>query len=518
MVELRARWFVLFSLLLTWCAPPPASGTRDGGGGDEPAEASVDGDADSDSDADSDTDSDADSDGDVPRDAGGDSAEEVDGAGSYDASGGDAGCAVTCEEEVDPQCLADEVCGNGSDDDCDLSVDEGCTCTPGSVQPCFLGPPGYRNQGSCTDGYQTCHGVEFGQWGPCEGGIRPSTEVCDEADNDCNGCADDRLCCDGELDCPEPGDPRIPDTTPFSDYPLRGGDFFLGTATAWSWEVHGPPCDRMRERTGHAARSYTLTGAAEEDLTIRFTLSGDYTVTLRVTTLSGETVECTFIVHVRGPGIRVELCWDRLGFLRTDLDLHLHRSGTTTDWFGEVISETENTVSNDDCHFCNCKANLFCDGADGPSDWGYSDTDLEGCTNGPGGAGWRAHGACRNPRLDIDNFMITDGAKPENINLDNPNEGDDFRVMVHFYSGILETHPIVNVYCGGFLVGTFGDTPDEVSGFTGAGGEGWGAGQMWRVVDVTTRVAAGEVTCDLDPLRDPADGSDYWLTENDTSY
>src|SRR5205823_5586188 len=43
-------------------------------------------------------------------------------------------------------CLAHEDCGasghgNGLDDDCNGKVDDGCTCTPGDVEPCFLGPP-----------------------------------------------------------------------------------------------------------------------------------------------------------------------------------------------------------------------------------------------------------------------------------------------------------------------------------------------------------------------------------------
>jgi len=53
---------------------------------------------------------------------------------------------------------------------------------------------------------------------------------------------------------------------------------------------------------------------------------------------------------------------------------------------------------------------------------------------------------------------------PENINLDNPWENDQFRVLVHFYSGFLTTHPVINVYCGGTLKNTFGLTP-PVNGF-----------------------------------------------------
>src|SRR6266511_4009732 len=69
--------------------------------------------------------------------------------------------------------------GNGVDDDCNGKVDDGCPCTPGEVARCFLGPPGKRNQGACTDGQMTCIGSrEFGQWGDCDGSnSREPTQV-----------------------------------------------------------------------------------------------------------------------------------------------------------------------------------------------------------------------------------------------------------------------------------------------------------------------------------------------------
>src|SRR5262245_38583366 len=51
--------------------------------------------------------------------------------------GADGGCPeTTCEMPVPDGCGAVEICGNGSDDDCDTVVDDGCTCTPGAVQSC----------------------------------------------------------------------------------------------------------------------------------------------------------------------------------------------------------------------------------------------------------------------------------------------------------------------------------------------------------------------------------------------
>jgi len=149
--------------------------------------------------------------------------------------------------------------------------------------------------------------------------------------------------------------------------------------------------------------------------------------------------------------------------------------------------------------------------------WGYPNTALSNCENGPEGDDWQDYGFCNNPRLDMNN--IVDRGKPENINIDNPGEGDKFRVMIHYYGGDEETHPMVNIYCGGYLVGTYGADPDVVPNFNN--GDGWGAGQMWRVVDVTTHPNSSDfydVDCDLDALRDPQNQNSYWVTTNDISY
>ncbi len=57
---------------------------------------------------------------------------------------------------------------NGRDDDGDGVVDEGCTCTPGTTQPCYPAP--YPPEG-CTEGSQQC--TTGGSWGPCEGYEQP---------------------------------------------------------------------------------------------------------------------------------------------------------------------------------------------------------------------------------------------------------------------------------------------------------------------------------------------------------
>ncbi len=148
---------------------------------------------------------------------------------------------------------------NGLDDDCDGSIDEGCPCTAGAVQPCFLGPPARHGVGACVDGAQTCmRGVEFAPyWGDCVGGIRPGQEVCDGLDNDCNGCTDDLEGCTPKWTCPGPNDPRTPDGAPLAPYLLHGHDFFSEAGATWSWTVQGGPCDALTPNSP----SFTLTGA-----------------------------------------------------------------------------------------------------------------------------------------------------------------------------------------------------------------------------------------------------------------
>jgi hypothetical protein len=403
-----------------------------------------------------------------------------------------------CQTPIDDGCVAAEVCGNGSDDDCDVDVDEGCVCEPGAVQPCFVGPPGKRNVGNCVDGTQTCFGTEFGAWGECRGGIPPVAESCDGQDNDCNSCDDDSPdCCVVDLACPGPDD--LFPGAPFDDYVIDGTMFFDGPAISWAWEVTGGPCDQLLEASSGNV-SFTVGGQTTSTLTFHPTLSGDYTVHLTIVTVGG-TLECTFIVHIAGPGLRVEACWDTTG--QTDLDLHLHRPGSTTAWLTAM-------PNNDDCAYFNCKAQSF-----NFADWGNQPSDLSECVGGPEGASWANLGFCRNPRLDIDN--IAEPGIPENINVDNPVDGATYRVMLHYYNGTIATHPMVNVYCGGYLVGSYGAAPDQLAGFDTGGG--FTGGNAWRVVDVTTQVADGVTTgCDLAALHPPGESSGYHVTLDDMSY
>jgi hypothetical protein len=419
--------------------------------------------------------------------------------------GGTCGDQWVCDNPVDDECDPPhaETCGNGSDEDCDGDIDEECPCTPGTVQGCFRGQPGRRGVGACVDGTQTCQGGdEFGVWGPCVGGITPQTETCDGLDNDCNGCADDNPeCCSVLLACPDSS--TMPEGSPFVDYVIDASSFYSGPVTSYSWTVTGGPCDQLFVANGNAP-SYTLMGTNSPVLTISPTLSGDLTVTVVMTLPDGTTHECTFVIHIGGPGLRIEACWDVAP--DADIDLHLHRPGTTTPWFQTAVG----AYNPDDCYYMNCKATSF---ATVPN-WGYANSPLAECEGGPEGGQWQTLGYCRNPRLDVDNIY---DYGPENINVDVPQDGGNYRIMLHYYSGSAVAHPIIDVYCGGHLRATFGQAPDVVTGFDTGGG--YNAGLMWRVADVAPVVVGGVTTdCVITPLHPPASPSGYWVTNNVSTY
>ncbi len=444
-------------------------------------------------------------------DLGGDSAVTADVTSVYDTgtSGATDGCAVAACTPRPTGCAPRETCGNGLDDDCNGMADDVCACVPGTVQDCFLGPPARQRVGACQGGTQRCEGTgEFGRWGACQGGISPGAEVCNGLDDDCDGCADNGLCCTPAITCPAPGDPRIPDGQPFANYPLRGGLFYTGAARSWNWRVEGGPCDTLLPRP-----TFELLGVGGRDVIFRPTLSGDYRVTLTVVTSTGERLTCTWIVHIVGPGLRVELCWDTS--TTVDLDLYVHDPRNTRPWFDDT-SGPNTSVNDNSCNWSNCEAVLRGTGL--RSNWGYRTSPLSACENGPHGADWRALGVCGNPRLDIDNNLSKATGVPENLNVDTPRNGERFRVMVQNFTGTA-ARPIVNVYCGGHLRATVGGAPDTLPDFTGRPGS-VSIGAMWRAVDVVTNVdATGTTTdCAVTPLHAPGATSGFWVTREDPSY
>jgi hypothetical protein len=359
---------------------------------------------------------------------------------------------------------------------------------------------------------QQCVGSEFGHWGNCAGGIVPRGEACDGLDNDCNGCTDEVVGCVPTGTCPGPTDPRVPDGQPFVDYVLHGTDFYAVSGATWSWSVTGGPCDTILPRP-----SYTLSGQRTPTLTIHPTLSGDYTVTFTATAPDGTVFTCTFIVHIAGPGLRVEMCYPES--TTVDLDLFLSQPGFSGRWYVDMVDAFGPAPQV--CSWADCEATirgtLRSGGSYPRASWGYANSGIAACRGGPLGPQWMALGYCANPRLDIDNNLSEGIGVPENINVDAPRDGERFRVMVQNFSGTL-ARPVVNIYCGGRRTASYGVAPDTIASFTGTSGYS-GVGAMWRVVDVTTHVdASGTTTCDTTPVHPPGATSGYDVTYDNARF
>jgi hypothetical protein len=92
-------------------------------------------------------------------------------------------CSITCAD-AGAACPQGTTCTDGY---CRLAgVSGACTCKTGDTRPCGGG------KGVCTPGVQQCNAD--GTWGSvCVGEVKPSVEVCDGKDNDCNGQVDDAV-------------------------------------------------------------------------------------------------------------------------------------------------------------------------------------------------------------------------------------------------------------------------------------------------------------------------------------
>lgn len=90
-----------------------------------------------------------------------------------------------------------DLCGNGLDDDGDGTIDDGCTCTGGTSERCYVGSPALAGIGACAWGTQHCTAEgTAASWGTCVGSGAPSSEVCGNGlDDDCDRAIDEDCAC-----------------------------------------------------------------------------------------------------------------------------------------------------------------------------------------------------------------------------------------------------------------------------------------------------------------------------------
>ena len=88
--------------------------------------------------------------------------------------------------------------------------------------------------------------------------------------------------------------------------------------------------------------------------------------------------------------------------------------------------------------------------------------------------------------------------------------------MVHYYSGSGEAHPLVNIYCDGHRVATYGQAPSLVTGYSISGS--FCQGHTWQVVDVQTHVTGGVTSCTITPLHPDGQTTGYRVLYNNAAY
>lgn len=184
----------------------------------------------------------------------------------------------TCTDSTWGACAGEtapvpERCDGALDDDCDGVVDEGCQCREGAAERCG------SMTGACREGSRTC--TDAGVWGACEGDARPTAEVCDRLDNDCNGTVDDPgTCLPPVVMCPAAltvvANTAVTLTGAASDPD--------GTIASTSWTVATRPAGSTAMPAAPAARATGFTPDQAGSFTLSFCATDDHGLTACCTT------------------------------------------------------------------------------------------------------------------------------------------------------------------------------------------------------------------------------------------
>ena len=110
-------------------------------------------------------------------------------------------CTAGAMQTCTPNMPTAETC-DGLDNDCNGTIDDMCTCRADEPRPCYTGPSETRGVGACRGGMRTCSN---GSYTRCTGEVKPSLEICNGVDDDCDGTVDD-LCVGMGGGTAQPGD------------------------------------------------------------------------------------------------------------------------------------------------------------------------------------------------------------------------------------------------------------------------------------------------------------------------
>jgi hypothetical protein len=285
-------------------------------------------------------------------------------------------------------------------------------------------------------------------------------------------------------------DPRVAGIKLDEVSSLDANDFVRGDVRSYHWSVQTEDCDAVVQNA-----QFKLDGADSQVVKFQPSRPAFYHFTLDVTGVAGDHASCKLEVPVEGVGMRVELCWDTS--TTTDLDLYLHTPFDREPWFIAGSTDISSGLNDTTCNTSNCSAALR---GLARVDWGYPESAPSACST-PSFEGFNAIGHCPNPRAADDNNQDLANGTTERVQLDNPGDGETFRVMAQNFDND-RAQPHVFVYCGGERAGAF-EPPDMPPNFVAAQPGGFGV--MWRATDVTTHIDAnGRFSCSAVPVSNAA--------------